>query len=208
MAVEKSRYFDFLVYEESAPDDWVGVLRRSHCAFAISPIHRPDDECRKSHYHVVFYSGNGPITLAAAKTKIPAGVPANGYVEITASSSGYQRYLIHLDDPDKEQFPDGVNAITLLNGFPLDLTRELSKAEKAKIRLELMGIIRDNGVTEYSDFIFGLMDLGDPDMLDYACNHTILFNGVINSQRNKYTHTRAQKIEKTGQESGGDHGAE
>ena len=50
------------------------------------------------------------------------------------------------------------------------------------------------------------MDLGDPDMLDYACNHTILFNGVINSQRNKYI--RAPKVEKTGQASGGDHGGE
>ena len=115
-------------------------------------------------------------------------VPANDYVEITASSSGYQRYLIHLDDPEKEQFPEGINAITLINGFPLDLTRELSKSEKAKIRLELMRIIRENGVTEYCDFVFGLMDMGDPDMLDYACNHTILFNGVISSQRNRYTY--------------------
>lgn len=188
MAADKSRFFDFLVYDESVPDDWVGILRRSHCAFAISPIHQPDDECKKPHYHVVFYSGNGPITLQAAKSKIPAEVPANDYVEITASSSGYQRYLIHLDDPEKEQFPEGINAITLINGFPLDLTRELSKSEKAKIRLELMRIIRENGVTEYCDFVFGLMDMGDPDMLDYACNHTILFNGVISSQRNRYTY--------------------
>jgi hypothetical protein len=166
----------------------VGILRRSHCAFAISPIHQPDDECKKPHYHVVFYSGNGPITLQAAKSKIPAEVPANDYVEITASSSGYQRYLIHLDDPEKEQFPEGINAITLINGFPLDLTRELSKSEKAKIRLELMRIIRENGVTEYCDFVFGLMDVGNPDMLDYACNHTILFNGVISSQWNRYTY--------------------
>ena len=75
MAADKSRFFDFLVYDESAPDDWVGILRRSHCAFAISPIHQPDDECKKPHYHVVFYSGNGPITLQAAKSKIPAEVP-------------------------------------------------------------------------------------------------------------------------------------
>lgn len=189
MNVEKSRYFAFLVYPDSAPKDWVGVLRRSHCAFAISPLHKPDEEMKKPHYHVIYYSGNGPITLSAAKVKIPAGVPSNGHVEIAASSSGYQRYLIHLDDPEKEQFPEGSNAITLLNGFPLDLTRELSKSEKAKIRIELMRIIRENGVTEYCDFIFGLMDLGDPDMLDYACNHTILFNGIINSQRNRYLHT-------------------
>ena len=178
------RYWTFLVYPESAPDDWVGILRRSHGCYAISPLHQPDDEVKKPHYHVIYMHGN-TTTLGGAKSAIPDSVPANGFIEPAHNPSNLQRYLIHLDDPEKEQFPDGVNAITLLNGFPLDLTRELSKSEKARIRFELMRIIRDNGVTEYSDFIFGLMDMGDPDMLDYACNHTILFEGVIRSVRNR-----------------------
>lgn len=183
--VVKSRHFDFLVYPDSAPDDWVGILRRSHCQFAISPLHAPDDEVKKPHYHVMFYTGRGPITLPAAKQKIPAEVPANGYVEVTASATGYMRYLIHLDDPEKEQFPGGENCINLINGFPLDLTRELTKAEKAAIRSQLVALIRDNGVVEYSDFIFGLEDMGDPDLADYAATHTIFFSKLIDSQRHK-----------------------
>lgn len=181
----KKRYFSFLVYEDSAPEDWVGVLRRSHCMFAISPMHQPDEECKKPHWHVMYYSGHGPVTLASAKAAIPEGVPANGYVEPVASAQGSQRYLIHLDDPEKQQFPEGVNSITVLNGFPLDLSRELSKAERAKVRSALFQIIRENGVCEYADFIFGLETMGDPDMLDYACTHTILFSKIIDSQRNK-----------------------
>lgn len=183
--VIKKRFFEFLVYEESAPRDWVGILRRSHCMFAISPLHRPDDECKKPHYHVIWYCGHGPVTLANAKATIPAEVPANGYIEPVRTPQGAQRYLIHLDDPEKEQFPDGINAITVLNGFPLDLRRQLSKAEQAKVRSALFEIIRENGVCEYSDFIFGLERLGDADMLDFACGHTILFSKIIDSQRNK-----------------------
>lgn len=183
--VEKARFFDFLVYPDSAVDDWVGVLRRSHCAFAISPLHAPDEEVKKPHWHVMYNSGNGPVTLSAAKKKIPAEGPANGYVEITASPQGYMRYLIHLDDPEKEQFPGGENTITVINGFPLDLTRELTKAERAALRSQLIAIIRDNGVSEYSDFIFGLEDMGDPDMCEYAASHTIFFSKVIDSQRHK-----------------------
>lgn len=183
--VVKSRHFDFLVYPDSAPDDWLGTLRRSHCQFAISPLHAPDEEVKKPHYHGMYYSGRGPITLAAAKQKIPSEVPANGYVEVTASATGYMRYLIHLDDPEKEQFPGGENCITLINGFPLDLTRELTKAEKAAIRSQLVALIRDNGVIEYSDFIFGLEDMGDPDLSDYAATHTIFFSKLIDSQRHK-----------------------
>lgn len=180
----KARYWTFLVYPESAPDDWVGILRRSHGSYAISPMHQPDEEMSKPHYHVVYMHGN-TTTMNGAKGAIPSEVPANGHIEQALNPSNLQRYLIHLDDPEKEQFPEGSNAITLLNGFPLDLTRELSKSEKAKVRLDLMNLIRDNGVTEYSDFIFGLMDMGDPDLLDYACNHTILFEGVIRSVRNR-----------------------
>lgn len=185
--MKKSRYFDFLVYQESAPENWIEQLKNTHCMFAISPLHQPDEEGKKPHWHVIFYNGNGPITLEAAKEKIPNDIPANGYVEMTNSPSGYQRYLIHLDNPEKEQFDKGLNSIDVINGFPLDLTRELSKSEIRDIRTKLLNIIRDNGVNEYSDFIFGLMDLGDPDMLDYACNHTILFTGIINSYRNKST---------------------
>lgn len=180
---EKSRYFAFLVYPESAPEDWVGMLKRTHCAFAISPLHHPDEEAGKPHFHVVYYSGHGPVTLQAAKSKIPQVVPANGHVEMVASASGTQRYLIHLDDPEKEQFAEGANAITTLNGFPLDLTRELSKEEKAKLRSDLLFLIRENGVCEYADLIFGLQDLGDPDLLDYACKHTLMLTAILNSMR-------------------------
>lgn len=182
----KAKYWTFLVYPESAPDDWVGILRRSHGSYAISPLHQPDGEQSKPHYHVIYMHGN-TTTPGGVRNAVPVEVPANGYIEVAANPSNLQRYLIHLDDPEKEQFPDGINAITLINGFPLDLTRELSKSEKARIRLELMHIIRENGVVEYSDFIFGLMDMGDPDMLDYACTHTMLFEGVIRSVRNRAT---------------------
>ena len=182
---KKKRYWQFLVYEDSAPENWRELLKRSHCMFAISPQHQPDEECKKTHWHVIFYSGHGPISLAAAKDAIPESVPANGYIEPCRTTQGCQRYLIHLDDPEKQQFADGINAIDVLNGFPLDLSRELSKVEKAKVRSALLGIIEKNGVIEYADFIFGLENLGDPDLLDYACAHTILFSKIIDSQRNK-----------------------
>lgn len=180
----RARHWTFIVYPESAPDDWVGILKRSHGMYAISPLHQPDEEHDKPHYHVIYYHGN-TTTPSGAKKAIPQEVPANGYIEAARTVSGLQRYLIHLDDPEKEQFPGGENDITLLNGFPLDLTRELSKSEKAQIRLDLIEIIRSFSFTEYSEFIFYLADKGDPDMLDYACNHTILFNGIITSNRHR-----------------------
>lgn len=181
--VVKKRYWLFEVYEESAPKDWVQILKDTHCPYAISPKHEPDEQDTKPHFHCIFYSP-GPITWENAKDVIPDEIPANGHIEWAKSPAGSQRYLIHLDDPEKQQFAEGVKAITVLNGFPLDLTREFSAAEKRELRSRILDFIQDYDVLEYSDLVYMLGDY-DLDMQDYACTHTILFDRVISSRRNK-----------------------
>lgn len=185
---QKHRYFDFIVYEESAGEGWVETLRGTHLAFAISPLHEPDGEHDKPHWHVMLKAPN-PCTLAYAKTLVPAGVAANGYIEPTRAPRNYQRYLIHLDDPEKQQFDDGANAITAINGFPLDLSRDYSKAELAAFRDRIFETIRKFELVEYADLLDMLFDTGEVDLLDYASNHTILFNTYITSRREKYRWT-------------------
>lgn len=179
---EKFRYFQFLVYPESAPSGWLEILKKSLGDYAISPVHSSDEEITKPHHHVI-YRHNCPVTLDCAKRFIPEGVPANGYVEPVFHATNAQRYLIHLDQPEKEQFKDGVNAITVLNGFPLDLSRELTKIEKQEIRSKCFSWIVDNSIIEYAEFLDSLLELGNPDMFDYAFNHTIAFNAYLKSRR-------------------------
>lgn len=190
---QKFRYFTFLVYPESAPENWIEILKRSHLQFAISPLHQPDEEVSKPHYHVIYHHGN-PVNLSCAKDFIPEEVPANGYVEPARAPRNLQRYLIHLDDPDKEQFDGGVVDIQVLNGFPLDLTRDFSAAERREQRRKVHEFIRDYDICEYSDLLDYLADF-DLDLYDYACNHTILFNTYITSRRNKRAETAGQSIE-------------
>lgn len=182
MTEKKKRYFLFEVYPESAPLDWQKQLKETLCPFAISPLHQPDEGTKKPHHHVIFYSP-GPITLANAYEVIPSDVPANGHIEWAKSSQGAQRYLIHLDDPEKEQFPQGPKCITCLNGFPLDLTRQYSAAELRELRRRVHQFVRDYDIVEYAELLDALGEL-DADMYDYACNHTILFNTYISSRRN------------------------
>lgn len=175
----KHRYFAFEVYPESAPADWQETLKSSHLAFAISPLHTPEDQ--KPHHHVI-YKHAGPATLDCVKSAIPAEIPANGYIEPVHAPRTYQRYLIHLDDPEKQQFKP--NEITTLNGFPLDLTRDFSAAELREHSLKVFEIIREFSITEYADLIDYLIDNEAPEIYDYAKSHTILFNTYITSRRN------------------------
>ena len=183
---KKYRYFQFLVYQESAPDDWREILKKSLGKYAISPVHSADEEISKPHWHVIYKHGN-PCSLDFAKSVIPGGIAANGYVEPCLHPGNAQRYLVHLDQPEKEQFADGVNAITVLNGFPLDLSRELTKAEKQEVRSRCFEWIDENGIVEYAEFLDSLRVLGNPDMFDYGFNHTIAFNAYLKSKRHSST---------------------
>lgn len=191
---EKYRYWVFLIYPESAPEDWRERLRASHGAFAASPLHVPDESETKPHYHVL-YKHSGPITLDAARAfLVPLGVAANGYIEPCQNPRNYQRYLVHLDDPEKQQWAeDWHGLIWSCGGFPLDLTRDFSPAERAEQRRMIFELIRDNGVTEYAQLLDGLMEIGEVDLLDYACNHTIMFDRYLSSRRHSYQLKRSQQ---------------
>ena len=184
MSDQKSRYYAFLVYEDSAPEGWKKQLKDSLGCYAISPLHEPDEEDKKPHWHVIYMHSN-TVTKACALKAIPSGIPANDQLIHVHHPRNYQRYLIHLDDPDKQQFDDGVLAIETLNAFPLDLTRDFTKSEMVEIRNRIFAWIRGYEIFEYADLLDSLSDAAEVDMLDYASSHTILFNTYITSRRNK-----------------------
>ena len=189
---DKFRYFQFEMYEESCPENWVEIMKDSSFEFAVSPVHNQKDSSEdseeiKPHRHVVFHTaGNSPWTFKRASTILcKLGLPANGYIEPCFHPRNAQRYLIHLDNPEKQQF-ESFKEILIVNNFPLDLTKELSTEEKRIVRYKIFQLIRQYGLTEYCDLINALYDgYGDFDMIDYACTHTILFNAYLTSYRNK-----------------------
>lgn len=177
----KARYFVFEVYPESAPSGWIDSLKATHGAFAISPLHEPEDG--KPHYHVMYKHGT-TCTLSCAMNVIPEDVPANGHVEICNVPRQYMRYLCHMDDPDKQQFEGDPRAIVqTLGGFPLDLSRDFTASERSAMRQELCLLIQDQGILEYADLIYGLLHSGKYDLFDYASTQTVFFTHLLSSVR-------------------------
>lgn len=186
MATPKHRYAAFEVYpetQEGLPHDWWDILKATHGMWARSLHHGEGDE-GKDHYHVMYCHG-APTTDANLRACVPDNIAANGHVEICTSPRGYMRYLIHLDDPDKEQFEDGIDHIETLNGFPLDLSKEYTADEKKRMVREIFDYIRVCDIVEYCDLIDGLNDDCMYDHADLAANRTISFKGYIDSRRNK-----------------------
>ena len=183
-AKTKKRYWTFVLYPESAPEDWRDVLQRTGLEIAISPLHDkdkdPNDEPKKPHYHVILCY-EGPTTGGAVKKLTdslmqPIPLPID-------SVRGLYRYFTHKDNPEKFQYSE--QDIVVLNGFNILDYANLSSSDKTKIKLELTRFIKENGLSEYSDFMDEVIRLDKPDYFFIASTNTVYFNAYLTSIRHK-----------------------
>lgn len=181
----KKRYWAFVLYPESAPENWREILQQTGLSICVSPLHdkdiNPTGEKKKAHYHIILcYSG--PTTFKCVKSITDS---LNQPIPIALEQvRGYFRYLTHKDNPEKYQYDE--KEITTINDFDIDNYNDLSVSQINAIKIELQRIIRDNDIYEYCDLLDYLLDNDLLSYLDVAQNHTILFNTYITSLRNKH----------------------
>lgn len=181
----KKRYWAFVLYPESAPENWREILQQTGLSICVSPLHdkdiNPTGEKKKAHYHIILcYSG--PTTFKCVKSITDS---LNQPIPIALEQvRGYFRYLTHKDNPEKYQYDE--KDITTINDFDIDNYNDLSVSQINAIKIELQRIIRDNDIYEYCDLLDYLLDNDLLSYLDVAQNHTILFNTYITSLRNKH----------------------
>lgn len=179
----KKRNWTFVLYPESAPIDWREQLKKSGLMAAISPLHdkdvNPTGEVKKAHYHVLLvYSGPTTYNSVAKFTaSLNATIP-----QALESVRGMYRYFSHKDNPEKYQYDE--SEISTINGFNIADLVELTKSEVNEIKKEVINIIRDVGIVEYSSLVDFLLDNDMPLHYDVAMNNTIFFNTYITSRRN------------------------
>ena len=131
----KKRNWAFVVYPESAPNDWIEQLQQRGVGGALSPLHDKDlnatGEPKKAHWHVIVtYEGPTAQSVVERLTEhlnAPKPIPLE-------QVRGYYRYLTHKDNPEKAQYDE--KDIQTLNGFDIRDFVEMTKSEvNAKIRI-------------------------------------------------------------------------
>ena len=179
----KKRNWTFVLYPESAPVDWLEKLKLSGLMAAISPLHdkdvNPTGEKKKAHYHVLLvYSG--PTTYNAV-AKFTASLNAT-IPQPLESVRGMYRYFSHKDNPEKYQYDE--SEIITVNGFNIADLVELTKSEVNEIKMNILKLIREIGIVEYSDLVDFLTDNEMISEYDVAINNTFFFHTYITSRRN------------------------
>lgn len=179
----KKRNWAFVLYPESAPADWKDRLKQAGMKCAISPLHdkdeNPDKTPKKAHYHVIVCY-EGPTTYNNVKRLTESlNQPIPQPLE---QVRGYYRYLTHEDNPEKAQYNKA--DIQTINGFAIQDFVELTRSEVGKITREIVQLIRDNNITEYSVLMNILMDAGDgmTEHYEVARTNTLFFKSYLTSR--------------------------
>lgn len=129
-------------YPESLPENWLETLNDLHIQVLISPLHEndvnADGEVKKPHYHIVliFESMKSLSQVKELADKLNCPAPQK-----QDSKRGVARYLCHLDNPEKAQYPP--DDVKCLGGA--DYRSIISMAnDKYEIIGELLDWIDDN----------------------------------------------------------------
>lgn len=191
----KKRNWAFVLYPESAPENWIEELQRTGLQCAISPLHdkdiNPDNTPKKAHYHVILtYSGPTSYNVVKALTdgfNQPIPQPLE-------QVRGYYRYLTHKDNAEKAQYDD--REIKTINGFDIADFTELTRTEITQIKKSLQLLIRQQEITEYAELMDYLQDEDLNTEYEVASNNTYFFNTYITGRRNnpgKFARIKAQE---------------
>lgn len=145
----RSHYWRFLIYPDSAPENWRKILNETLVDIAISPLHQPDEEVLKPHYH-------GVVKFDSLKSfkqvKKIITDPLNTVFPLIGNSGrkSYE-YLIHVNHPEREQFKDAEgnyrwDLIEHMNGA----TKETfcKEEEKEDEHINIIMYIQDNNISE------------------------------------------------------------
>lgn len=180
----KKRNWAFVLYPESAPEDWREQLKQSGICAAISPLHdkdlNADGTAKKPHYHVILIYGS-PTTfnnVCNLTKRLNQPIP-----QPLEQVRGYYRYLTHKDNPEKAQYND--NDIECINGFCISDFVEMTKSEVLNIKRALQSYIRSHDILEYCDLMDKLQDDFPSEYYDVASSNTYFFERYISSRRNK-----------------------
>lgn len=180
--MNKERYWTFILYPESCPDNFKEILQKTGLCVAISPLHdkdiNSDGELKKEHYHILLCF-NGPTTYNKVKSitdELCGTIPQR-----VLSCKGIIRYFSHKDNPEKYQYNE--QDIVTLNGLDLKSFNDLTLSQQLIIKKDIILLIQTENITSYNELVNRfLMNFNDRDYFQVVCSNTFFFNSYIKSR--------------------------
>ncbi len=183
----KKREWTFVIYPDSAPEDWRDIIRQRGITAAASPLHdrdiNADGTPKKPHHHIIVVY-DGPTTFSNV-TALSQGELHGTIPKVLDSPRGMYTYFTHEDNPEKAQYEK--KDIEHFNGFNITDLCMLKSSEIQEIKERVLDFIDDNDIFEYADLVRYLRLAGMRDELQVSMESTFFFDKYITSRRNSYS---------------------
>ncbi len=181
----RTRTWTFVLYEDSAPDNWADILDEDHVEWVESPWHdkdlNADGQPKKKHKHILlmFPGKKSYEQIKEITDKLNAPIPQRCH-----NAKALVRYMAHLDNPEKAQY--NVSDIKAHGGVDLADMLRPSASERYTVIRDMIHYVKEKHITEFQD----LMDYAAAEHFDdwfpLLCDNSAYVVGqYIKSQRNR-----------------------
>lgn len=191
---DRTRNWTFVLYPESAPDNWRDILDEYHIEWVESPLHdkdiNADGQPKKAHIHILLLFGGVKSYEQVHEITDALNQPIP---QRCHNAKAMVRYMAHLDNPEKAQYNQ--SDIIAHGGVDLaDLLRP-SSSERYQIIADMQNYVLSAGITEFQD----LMDYARTEHFDdwfpLLCDScTFVMSMYIKSQRHRNMRSRSEEV--------------
>lgn len=183
MKIEKERgsKWAFLIYKESAPDDYLNILQEIHVPFVLSPWHDRDvnseGELKKSHKHGALFF-DSLKSYSQVSNLISGKLNGPTHVEIIMSPSGMFDYFTHAANPEKTLY----NLEDIESGSGFELDQFLIEHDPDSFLADTIDLIEEHGFIEFTELVSFARE-HDVILLKLIVNKTYFFAKLLDSRR-------------------------
>ena len=187
MTKDKARYFTFLLYPESIPDDWELKLELTGVSMAISPLHDRDksnvegQEYKKPHYHVIYVAAN-PVTTHSVRKRIQRALGNESVAKVQFVKQSMENIYLYLTHESKDaiaknKYKYDKKDIKLLNNFDIDRYVVLDVEDKDEMLNDVCDMIDDHGLANIRELRRFIKERGT----EYNLPSMKIINSVLRS---------------------------
>lgn len=179
---KRSNKWTFLLYKESAPENYLDIIESLHTPYVLSPWHDKDinkqtGEFKKSHKHgALFFDSLKSYSQVSELLTQNLNTPA--HVEVVLSPKGLYDYFIHAENPEKTLY----DIKDIESGCGFDLEKFILENSYEDYLARAIDIINRYHFTEFSSLV-NYARANDPLLLKVIILKPYFFSKLLDSLR-------------------------
>ena len=181
----RSRNWSWIIYPESAPENWRTILDESGEKWIESPLHDKDineltGEPKKPHWHIIISFSNKKSYKQAKLISELLNAPEPQSV---GSLQGSVQYLWHRNNPEKYQYNKA--DVVAHNGFKYRQYLTDVGVDTDIILQEVIQWVKETGCSEYGDLVDYSVSEKFDDWFQTVRSQTIFLTAYLRSNRHR-----------------------